>query len=64
MATARTPIEILTTHIAEKAKSAGLSWDTYDSDFLLGVVMEWLSEHKAVLTNNGVEKEEICTWSS
>lgn len=54
--TERNPNVLLANHIAASAASAGLSWDTYDADFLLGVVQAWLRNHEAVLTPLGVEK--------
>lgn len=38
--------------------------DTYDLDFLLGAMMEWLGENNAVLTARGIEKVSDITLHS
>lgn len=51
------PHELLTQHIAQKAQDAGVPWDTYHGDFLIGCVIEWLSKNESVLTPDGIVKK-------
>lgn len=56
MALVPTPTEALSAHVEKRAKAAGVPWDKYHVDFLLGVAMDWLGAHGAALTANGVHK--------
>jgi hypothetical protein len=50
----RDPNVLLSSHIQVRAESAGVPWDTYHADFLLGIITEWLHQHDAVLAPTGV----------
>ena len=52
----RNPNTLLINHIFVRAKDAGVPWDTYHADYLLGVITDWLDQHDAVLTGRGVKK--------
>lgn len=56
--------EMLTTRIHRRARAAGVALDVYDPDFIVGVVMEFLAEHEAVLTPAGIVKEAVYFGSS
>lgn len=53
-----TPGELLSTEIHKRARDAGVHLDVYDPDFIVGVIMSFLGDHDAVLTANGIFKEE------
>lgn len=46
----------LTQHIHERAKAAGLSLDTYDPDFLLGTIEDFLRTNNLCITPKGIRK--------
>lgn len=50
------PNDMLTQRIERDALAAGVPWDTYHADFLLGVIFQWLEEFDALLTSAGVQK--------
>ena len=50
----RDPNVLLSSHIQVRAEAAGVPWDTYHADFLLGFIAEWLDQHGAVLAPTGV----------
>lgn len=52
----RSANELLVDHVRQRAAAAGVPWDEYHADFLVGVVTTWLGERDAVLTSNGVRK--------
>ena len=43
-------------YIHDRARSAGVTLDKYDPDFIIGVIMEWLSSHDFVLTETGLQR--------
>lgn len=45
----------LADYIHNRCISAGVHLDKYDPDFIIGVIMEWLNDHNAVLTASGLE---------
>lgn len=51
------PGEMLTNRIHDRARNAGVPLDTYDPDFIVGVIMSFLGDHDAVLTSHGIVKE-------
>jgi hypothetical protein len=46
----------LVNHLRSELKKQGVILDTYDPDFLLGVVMSWLGEQGLALTEAGVRR--------
>lgn len=56
MATVPSGSELLTEHLRDSMRRAGLDPDVYDPDFIFGVFIMWLAENDSVLTGTGVEK--------
>lgn len=51
--------ELLRHHIGEECRKLKVDGtDTFDADFLLGLIMEWLEKHDAVLTKEGVMRTQ------
>jgi hypothetical protein len=43
-------------HITQSAKNAGLNFDVYDPDFLVGTIMVWLDKKDLALTGGGLKR--------
>lgn len=50
--------ELLVDYIRDQSLKAGITLDTYDPDFFLGIVITWLSDNDCVLTETGVQKKD------
>lgn len=46
----------LTRHVNMRAKAADVYLDTYDADFHLSVIMEWLRNEGLALTGEGLRR--------
>jgi hypothetical protein len=48
-------MDALCEYIRMKCRDANVHLDTYDPDFILGVILEWLEKNNAKLTPTGLE---------
>ena len=58
MARVKSADELLIDYLKDQAEKAGLHLDTYDPDFLMGCILNWLGENDCVLTETGIQKKD------
>ena len=52
----RNPNTLLANHLHVRMQEAGINPDVYDTDFIMGVITDWLDQHDAVISAQGVRK--------
>lgn len=53
---ARNLTKALFDKVTYECKKTGIPLDTYDGDFILGVMLAWLDTNDAALTSDGVKR--------